>query len=227
LIRITEQVVKNAREVVEKAKGVAAGAGANLIASLGIDSLRAQITGYCQLGDRVIDQSRRRVLQGGNLLFQHSFWAVALPKGEQVPTEQKVYSIFESHTALIKRGKAQKPVEFGHKVFLAESAQGLITDYQVLDGNPSDTTHVQSSLDRHKQTFDRSPQLYATDRGFFSPDNVQACEKAGVVQVSIPQRGGHKTAEQDALERSPAFKKAQRFRAGIEGRISVLFRAAA
>jgi transposase, IS5 family len=207
LIRITEQVVKNAREVVEKAKRVAAGAGANLIASLGIDSLRAQITGYCQLGDRVIDQSRRRVLQG-----------------EQVPTEQKVYSIFESHTALIKRGKAQKPVEFGHKVFLAESAQGLITDYQVLDGNPSDTTHVQSSLDRHKQTFDRSPELYASDRGFFSPDNVQACEKAGVVQVSIPQRGGNKTAEQDALERSPAFKKAQRFRAGIEGRISVLFR---
>ena len=115
-------------------------------------------------------------------------------------------------------------MEFGHKVFLAESAQGLITDYQVLDGNPSDTTHVQSSLDRHKQTFNRSPELYATDRGFFSPDNVQACEKDGVTQVSIPQRGGHKTAEQDALERSPTFKKGQRFRAGIEGRISVLFR---
>src|SRR6266436_4797688 len=206
LIGITEQVVNNARQVVEKAKAAAAGAG-DLIASLSIDSLRNEITGYCQLAERVIDQSRRRVLQG-----------------EQVPTEEKIYSIFEPHTDLIKRGKAQKPVEFGHKVFLAESAQGLITDYQVLDGNPSDTTHVQSSLDRHKQTFNRSPELYATDRGFFSLDNVQACEKDGVTQVSIPQRGGHKTAEQDALERSPAFKKGQRFRAGIEGRISVLFR---
>jgi IS5 family transposase len=207
LIRITEQVVSNARQVVEKAKAASAGAGADLIASLSIDSLRSEITGYCKLADRVIDQSRRRVLQG-----------------EQVPTAEKIYSIFESHTALIKRGKAQKPVEFGHKVFLAESAQGLITDYQVLDGNPSDTDHVQSSLDRHKQTFGNPPDLYATDRGFFSIENVQSCEKAGVTQVSIPQRGGHKTSEQDALEHSTTFKKAQRFRAGIEGRISVLFR---
>src|SRR6266581_2303112 len=206
LIGITEQVVNNARQVVEKAKAAVAGAG-DLIASLGIDSLRNEITGYCQLADRVIDQSRRRVLQG-----------------EKVPTEEKIYSIFEPHTDLIKRGKAQKPVEFGHKVFLAESAQGLVTDYQVLDGNPSDTDHVQSSLDRHQQTFGIPPELYATDRGFFSSDNIQSCKKAGVTQVSIPQRGGHKTAEQDALERSKAFKKAQRFRAGIEGRISVLFR---
>lgn len=207
LIRITEQVVNNARQVVEKAKAAAAGAGVDLITSVAIDSLRKEITGYCQLADRVIDQSRRRVLQG-----------------EKVPTEEKIYSIFEPHTDLIKRGKAQKPVEFGHKVFLAESAQGLITDYQVLDGNPSDTDHVQSSLDRHKQTFGIPPELYATDRGFFSAENVQSCEKAGVTQVSIPQRGGHKTAEQDALERSKTFKMAQRFRAGIEGRISVLFR---
>jgi len=207
LIRITEQVVNNARQVVEKAKAASAGAGADLIASLSIDSLRSEITGYCKLADRVIDQSRRRVLQG-----------------EQVPTAEKIYSIFESHTDLIKRGKAQKPVEFGHKVFLAESAQGLITDYQVLDGNPSDTDHVQSSLDRHQQTFGNPPELYATDRGFFSVENVQSCEKAGVTHVSIPQRGGHKTAEQDALERSKEFKQGQRFRAGIEGRISVLFR---
>ena len=207
LIRITEQVVNNARQVVEKAKAAAAGTGVDLITSVAIDSLRAEITGYSKLADRVIDQSRRRVLQG-----------------EKVPTEEKIYSIFESHTDLIKRGKAQKPVEFGHKVFLAESAHGLITDYPVLDGNPADSTHVPSSLDRHQQTFGNPPELYATDRGFFSAENVQSCEKAGVTQVSIPQRGGHKTAEQDALERSKKFKQAQRFRAGIEGRISVLFR---
>jgi transposase, IS5 family len=173
LIRITEQVVNNARQVVDKAKTAA---GAALIASAGIDSLRKEITGYCQLADRVIDQSRRRVLQG-----------------ETVPAEEKIYSIFESHTHMIKRGKALKPVEFGHKVFLAESAQGFITDYQVLDGNPADTGHVSPSLDRHQQTFGIPPDLYTGDRGFFSAENVQACEKAGVTQVSIPQRGGHKT----------------------------------
>jgi IS5 family transposase len=172
-----------------------------------MDQLRRQITSYCELADRVIDQTRRRVL-----------------RGEQVPSEQKIYSIFEPHTDLIKRGKAQKPVEFGHKVFLAESAQGLITDYRVLEGNPVDTVHVQPSLERHQQTFHHPPEWYAGDRGFYSADNVQRCQQAEVGQVCIPQRGGQKTAEQEALERSPRFKKSQRFRAGIEGRISVLFR---
>ena len=53
---------------------------------------------------------------------------------------------------------------------------------------------------------------------------MQRCRDAEVGEVCIPQRGGKKTAEQEALERSRAFKKAQRFRVGIEGRISVLFR---
>ncbi len=100
-----------------------------------------------------MDQTRRRVIEG-----------------EQVPAEEKVYSIFEPHTDLIKRGKARKPVEFSHKVFLAESAQGLITDYQVLDGNPVDTSQVRGSLERHQQIFQSAPELYASDRGFYSAD---------------------------------------------------------
>jgi transposase, IS5 family len=204
LLRITGQVVQDARQVVEQTISTP---GLEVVAGLAINQLRQQITACCDLADRVIDQTRRRVLQG-----------------EQVPSEQKVYSIFEPHTDLIKRGKALKPVEFGHKVFLAESAQGLITDYRVLTGNPADSDHVKASLDRHEQVFDRPPDLYAGDRGFYSAGNVDDCRQAGVSQACIPQRGGQKSAEQKALERSPAFKKAQRFRVGIEGRISVLFR---
>ncbi len=136
----------------------------------------------------------------------------------------KLYSIFEPHTDLIKRGKTLKPVEFGHKVFLAESAHGLITDYRVLEGNPVDSDYVQASLDQHQKTFQHAPDRYAGDRGFFSDENVRKCKDVGVSQVSIPQRGGQRTAEQEELESSRAFKKGQRFRAGIEGRISVLFR---
>jgi transposase, IS5 family len=117
-----------------------------------------------------------------------------------------------------------KPVEFGHKVFLAESAQGLITDYRVLERNPADSDHVESSLKRHQEIFQRPPECYAGDRGFYSADNVQRCRDAEVGEVCIPQRGGKKSIEQEALERSRAFKKAQRFRVAMEGRISVLFR---
>jgi IS5 family transposase len=204
LLRITGQVVQNARQVVEQTEGIG---GMDVVAGLVIDGVRQQITSFCGLADRVIDQTRRRVIDG-----------------EQVPAGEKLYSIFEDHTDLIKRGKAQKPVEFGHKVFLAESAQGLITDYRVLEGNPADSDHVEASLERHQQLFQHPPECYAADRGFYSADNVQRCQQADVDQVCIPQRGGKKTAEQEALERSPAFKKAQRFRVGIEGRISVLFR---
>jgi transposase, IS5 family len=204
LLRITQQVLESARHVVKKTARIK---GVDVISRAAIDQLRQQITTTCEMGDKVIDQTRRRVIDG-----------------EQVPPDEKVYSIFESHTHLIKRGKQRKPVEFGHKVFLAESSQGLITDYAVLDGNPADTNQVMTSLERHQEVFHRAPELYAGDRGFFSADNEDHCQQAGVRQVCIPQRGGHKTAERDAFERSAAFKKGQRFRAGIAGRISVLFR---
>lgn len=204
LIRTTELVVGNAREVLKKTERVTS---IDLMTEIAIKALRKEITHYCGLGDRVIDQARRRVLDG-----------------EQVPNEEKIFSIFETHTDLIKRGKTLKPVEFGHKVYIAESAQGLITQYRVLDGNPTDDGHVESSLNEHRETFGKAPSLYSADRGFYSHGNVQQCKDAGVEVVCIPQRGGKKTAAQAAYEKSPGFKDGQRFRAGIEGRISVLFR---
>ncbi len=116
------------------------------------------------------------------------------------------------------------PVEFGHKVFLAESAHGLITQYEVLNGNPCDEEHVEPSLLRHQEMFGSAPQVYSSDRGFFSEKNLETCERSGVEMVCIPQRGGTKSVERAAHEKSPPFKKGQRFRTGIEGRISVLFR---
>ena len=70
----------------------------------------------------------------------------------------------------------------------------------------------------------RAPELYGADRGFFSEHNVATCVQGAVKTVCIPQRGGSKTPQRQAYERSAAFKQGQRFRAGIEGRISVLMR---
>jgi len=204
LIRTTGQVVENARVVLKKTERVR---NPDPMTEIAIKALREKINHYCSLGDRVIDQARRRVLEG-----------------EQVPNEQKLFSIFETHTDLIKRGKILKPVEFGHKVFIAESARGLITQYHVLNGNPSDDAHVDSSLKCHKEIFAQAPSIYSADRGFFSRDNIRRCKDGGVKLVCIPQRGGEKTPDQETFEKSPAFRSAQRFRAGIEGRISVLFR---
>src|SRR5213078_3530484 len=77
---------------------------------------------------------------------------------------------------------------------------------------------------RHKETFGHAPELYGSDRGFFSETNVKSCKQKGVKVVCIPQRGGQKTPTRAKYEKSLDFKKGQRFRAGIEGTISVLFR---
>ena len=204
LIAIAEEVVACARSALEKFGAVRCkGSFRDLV----IAGLLDEIGHYCRLADRVIDQARRRVIDG-----------------EQVPTAEKIYSIFEPHTDLIKRGKVRTPVEFGHKVFLAESARGLITQYQMLNGNPPDEQHVGRSLERHKKAFGRAPELYGADRGFFSERNLTLCEHGGVKVVCIPQAGGRRTPEREAYEKATAFKQGQRFRAGIEGRISVLFR---
>src|SRR6266581_1873686 len=155
LIGIAEEVVASAKTALEK---TATMRGKDLFAAMAIDAIRDEIAHYCGLGERVIDQARRRALDG-----------------EQVPNAEKIYSVFEPHTDLIKRGKVRTPVEFGHKVFLAESAKGLITQYEVLKGNPSDEVHVAPSLDRHREAFGRAPELYGSDRGFFSERNVASC----------------------------------------------------
>ena len=204
LLAITQEVLGNARLSVD---ATARSGGKNLALVLVIEPLRKEISGFCRLADQVVDQARRRVING-----------------EQVPIGEKIYSIFEPHTDLIKRGKTNKPIEFGHKVFLAESAHGLITQYRVLDGNPSDENHVPTSLDNHRNMFGSAPETYATDRGFHNSSNEKVCRDAGVTSPSIPQRGGQKTPERAATEKTPAFKQAQRFRAGIEGTISVLLR---
>ena len=128
LIDIAEEVVGNARAGLERPRTMR---GKDMFTDMAIEELRGQIEHFCELGDRVIDQARRRVLFG-----------------EQVATDEKIYSIFEPYTDLIKRGKVRTPVEFGHKVFLAESAEGLITQYEVLKGNPPDrsTWHLPSSV---------------------------------------------------------------------------------
>jgi IS5 family transposase len=204
LLGVTAGVVATARAAVATAH--AASPREPIAAGL-VTGLGQAIEHVCGLADRVIAQTRRRVLEG-----------------EPVPVHDKVFSIFEPHTDLIVRGKAKTPVEFGHKVFLAESRHGLITDYRVLDGNPADETHLAPSLTQHQATFGRAPALYAADRGFYTPGNVAALATAGVGRECIPQRGGRKTAERTAYEKSRAFKQGQRFRAGIEGRISVLLR---
>lgn len=85
---------------------------------------------------------------------------------------------------------------------MAESRRGLILDYQVPAGNPPGDGHVQPWLQRHIGRFGSVPDLAAGDRGFCSAPNVEALRTHGAGVEWLPQRGGLKTPERTAHEKS-------------------------
>jgi IS5 family transposase len=165
--------------------------------------LRQKLMDVVPLVDQVVEQTRRRVLGG-----------------EAVPASDKLVSIFEPHTAIIRRGKAGKPTEFGHKIWLDEVDGGIITRATVLQGNPPEAPQLPVSITHHQQLFGHAPELVAADRGLDDPDNEAAAVAAGVKHVAIPRKGAV-TPERRRFEHQRWFRRAQRYRTGIEGRISV------
>ena len=137
--------------------------------------------------------------------------------GETVPAAERVFSIFEPHTELIKRGRRQKPVEFGHAVLLCQTGEKFITDYEVFEKRPADCSLTASVLDRHEKLFGETPEVLAADKGF-CPDSEEYAElEERIDTLAIPRRMRDFA---DAVMRTW-----QAFRAGIEGTISGLKRA--
>ncbi len=133
----------------------------------------------------------------------------------------KLLSLFEPMTAVIRKGKAHKPTEFGRLIDIVEVESGFVSDYRVLDGNPNDGSLLIPALERHKVRFARAPHLIATDRGFWSAKNEKDAYALGVKRVSIPFRG-KVSALRRRLQRARWFRKAQAWRANGEGRIGTL-----
>ena len=96
-------------------------------------------------------------------------------------------SLFEEHTSIIRRGKAGKQTEYGHKVWLEETEGGIISGYRVLEGNPADRDQLLPALEHHEQRFGRPPRLVAADRGVYSPENERECQKRGIERVCLAQ----------------------------------------
>ena len=155
---------------------------------------------------QVIAQTTRRVL-----------------RGEKVPAAEKLVSLFEPHSQIIKRGKPQREVEFGHKLWLDEVEGGIISHFRILAGNPADSQQWQPSLEHHGQQFAHPPDLASADRGVYSAANERYAQAMGVRQVILPQAGA-KSAARRHYEGQPWFRRGRRWHAGIEGRISVLKR---
>ena len=169
--------------------------------------VREQLDHFLPLLDQAIAQAKQRVLQG-----------------EPVPAEEKLLSLFEPETQLIRRHKAGKPTEFGRKLWLGEVEGGIISEYRLLEhGGGLDHPELPASLEAHQQRFGRPPNLLAGDRGVFSEANEQLAHTLKIKHIVLPKAGRVSQARQ-AYERQRWFRRGFRFRAGIEGRIRVLKR---
>lgn len=154
---------------------------------------------------RVLKQTKARVLEGN-----HHY-------------ADKLYSIFEVHTEAIRKGKLSKPTEFGKLVKIQEAEHQIITDYKVFADRPADQELLIPAIEKHREIFGWVPQLVATDAGFFSLENVHQAKELGVKRVAVPNKKGRDQARYKE-QKQRWFRRAQRWRVGCEGRISVLKR---
>jgi IS5 family transposase len=157
------------------------------------------------LAGRVLKQTQARVLEGN----QHY--------------TDKIYSVFEVHTEAIRKGKLSKPTEFGKLVKIQEAEHQIITDYEVFLERPADQELLIPAIEKHREIFGRVPQLVATDGGFFSLENVRQAKELGVKRVAVPNKRGRNPARSKE-QKQRWFRRAQRWRVGCEGRISILKR---
>lgn len=143
--------------------------------------------------------------------------------GGNTKVPDKIVSVFEPHTEIIRKGKASKPTEFGKMVKIQEAENQVITEYEVFDERPNDSDLLISSVEKHEQCFGRTPELVAADAGFYSLKNEKALQEMGVKHISVPNRKTTSIARR-RIQKQRWFKRGQRWRTGCEGRISILKR---
>jgi IS5 family transposase len=199
LLRYSRQVLNDAKRVIAEVDEMPTKK------NRGLRGLREQLSVMAGRVRQVVKQTKVRIFDGIT----------------QLPG--KIVSLFEPHTEIIRKGKASKPTEFGKMVQLLEAENQIITHFDVFAKRPSDRELLADAVATHKQILGRAPNVATADAGYYSHVQERAAQEQGVKWVAIPNRST-RSLERKAKEKSRWFKKAQRWRTGCEGRISVLKR---
>jgi len=199
LLRYSRQILNDAQRVIAEVEQMPARS------KTALRGLRETLSTMADRVRQVVRQAKARVFEGLT----------------QLPG--KIVSLFEPHTEIIRKGKASKPTEFGKMVQLQEAENQVITHYEVFDKRPSDRELLLPSVEAYERKLGRVPRLVTADAGFYAQEQERAVKEKGVKWVAVPNRST-RSAERKKLEHSRWFKKAQRWRTGCEGRISVIKR---
>ena len=153
------------------------------------------------MAEKLMDQVSRRLL-----------------KGEKIPHDEKIFSVFEPHTRWISKGKAKSPVELGVPVTVLEDLDGFVLGtYIQWDGGD-----VDSALPLVIDCLARYPDLKGCsfDRGFHSLLNRFKLDK--LLDLNALPKKGHLNGEDKNRESESSFKEARRLHPGIESAINHL-----
>lgn len=203
LLRITAEVYERGLAVRSLLLDAEVLKGLGLFEALAAKGAAEALARFLPLTQQVMGQTRRRVLEG-----------------QSVPSEEKIVSIFEEHTDIIR--KDRRETLYGHKICLTGGASSMILDCQVLEGNPADSTLAKTMVDRQAEIFSRPPRQVVFDGGFASKVNLSDIKASGVEDVVFSKGRGLEIS--DMVKSSWMYKRLRDFRAGIEGNISFLKR---
>lgn len=143
---------------------------------------------------------------------------VRVLKGEKIQSEDKLLSLWEEHTKVIIRGKAAHPVEFGHKMTLYESAEGMCLVGGIYQKGIQEGAVLEEEIEKITKIV--AMESLTADRGYWNKEREKELQG---IELCIPCKG-KKDSLRKAYESREGFKKRQRFRVGIEGTLSVLIR---
>jgi transposase, IS5 family len=158
---------------------------------------------YARLTAQVIEQTERRVL-----------------RGEKVHASEKIVSIFESHTDIIR--KDRRETLYGHKLCLTAGASGLVLDCVIERGNPADSNLAVKMIERQIDIYGRAPKQSVFDGGFSSKQNLEDIKALKVEDVVFSKAPG--IALTEMVKTTKLYRRLKHFRAGIESVISFLKR---
>jgi hypothetical protein len=166
-------------------------------------TLDTQLRGFMEQTRHVCGTARRRLLQG-----------------ENVPNNEKLFSIFETHTQLYKRGKAARPVQFGRQVLVYEDDAGFITHAYLMPRDADDHDVVVKQTRVLQERLGGRIRRASFDRGFHSPENQGQLAEI-VAHPCVPMPGANQARQQEA-EATVEFRQARQRHPGIESAINAL-----
>lgn len=141
--------------------------------------------------------------------------------GGKPDSATRLVSLHEPDARPIRKGRIDRPVEFGYKAQVVDNVDGIVLDHTLEEGNPADAPQLEPAIHRIHQRTGQVPRAVAADRGYGEARVEAQLHDLGVQHVAIPRKGTTGTARRQHEQR-PAFRKLVKWRTGCEGRISHL-----